>query len=62
MRCVVAWAITLVLLSALITYIDNETITRELYLWLRIAFGSVFLWFVFGPVWSLVFFRREAAK
>jgi hypothetical protein len=62
LRSIVAWIITAVLLSALIAYIDNEEATRELLLWFRIAFGSVFLWFVFGPMWSLVFFRREGAQ
>ena len=62
LRCIVAWIITVAILIVLIGYIDNEAITRELYVWFRIAFGSVILWFVFGPVWSLVFFRREAAK
>ena len=62
LRSIVPWIITAVLLSALIAYIDNEEATRELFLWFRIAFGSVFLWFVFGPLWSLVFFRREIAK
>lgn len=59
LRCIVAWIIAATLLIALIAFIDNEAVTRELYLWFRIAFGSVFLWFVFGPLWSLVFFRRE---
>ena len=62
LRSIVAWVITGVLLSALIAYIDNEAATRELFVWFRIAFGSIFLWFVFGPLWSLVFFRRETAK
>ncbi len=62
LRSIVAWIITVAILIALIGYIDNEVITRELYGWFRIAFFSVILWFVFGPVWSLVFFRREAAK
>ncbi len=62
LRSIVAWIITVVLLSALIAYVDNEAATRELLLWFRIAFGSIFLWFVFGPLWSLVFFRREIAK
>lgn len=60
LRSVVAWAITVALLIALIAYIDNDAVARELYGWFRIAFGSVILWFVFGPVWSLLFFRREA--
>jgi len=58
-RSIAAWIITLILLVALIAYIDNEAITAELNDWFRFAFGSVIVWFVFGPVWSLVFFRRE---
>ena len=58
-RSIVAWVITLVLLSALIAWINDATISAKLMDWYRIAFGSVVLWFVFGPLWSLVFFRRE---
>jgi hypothetical protein len=58
-RSIVAWIITIVLLSVLIAWIDDETITANLMNWYRIAFGSVVLWFVFGPLWSLVFFRGE---
>jgi hypothetical protein len=54
----VAWIIAVVLLVGLIAYLDNEAVTQPLHQWFRIAFGSVFLWFVFGPVWSLVFFKR----
>lgn len=62
LRCIVAWVITIALLIALIAYIDNEAITQELHQWFRIAFGSTIVWFVFGPIWSLVFFRRQASK
>lgn len=62
LRCIVAWVITVALLIALIAYVDSEAITQELYYWFRIAFGSVIVWFVFGPVWSLLFFRRQAPK
>jgi hypothetical protein len=62
LRCIVAWAITIVLLIGLIAYIGNEANTRELESWFRIAFGSTFLWFLFGPLWSVVFFRREESK
>jgi len=61
-RCIVAWIITCALLIALMAYVDDAAITRELHLWFRIAFVSIVLWFVFGPMWSLVFFRRGAAK
>ena len=59
-RSIVAWVITIVLLVALIAFIDNDAITEPLNEWFRIASGGVILWFIFGPVWSLVFFRREA--
>ncbi len=57
LRCIVAWVITVALLIALIAYVDNEALTKELHGWFRIAFGSVTLWFVFGPMWSLRLIR-----
>ena len=60
LRCILAWVITVVLLIALIAYADNEAVTRPLYDWFRIAIGSVVLWFIFGPGWSVLFLRREA--
>lgn len=62
LRSIVAWIITLVLLSTLIAYVDNEAATQPLQHWFRIAFGGVLFWFIFGPVWSLVFFKREAKR
>jgi hypothetical protein len=62
LRSIVAWVITLLLLVGLIAWVDDVTDTRELYLWFRLALGSVILWFVFGPAWSVVFFRRETSK
>ena len=59
LRSIVAWFITLALLGVLIEFLDNELVTQTLGRWDRIAFVSVVLWFVFGPVWSLLFFRRE---
>jgi hypothetical protein len=60
LRSIGAWIIALIILVALIYYVDNEAVTQPLHQWFRIALGSVFLWFVFGPVWSVVFFRRTA--
>jgi hypothetical protein len=54
LRCIVAWAIAIVLLMAVIAFLDNESVTKELQVWFRIAFGSVVVWFVLGPVWSLI--------
>ena len=55
LRCILAWVITLLLLGALITLLDDEAITQPLLVWYRIAFGSVVIWFIFGPLWSLLF-------
>jgi len=60
LRCVVAWVIALALLIALIAYVDGKADPQALYIWFRIAPGSVILWFVFGPAWSVLFFRRRA--
>ncbi|HLT89430.1 MAG TPA: hypothetical protein VKZ85_00690 [Woeseiaceae bacterium] len=58
-RGIVAWSITLVLLTGLIAYVDNEANTRQLHLWYLVAGASVFFWFIFGPVWALVFPPRK---
>jgi hypothetical protein len=60
LRCIVAAAITIALLVALIAYVDDDQITAALNRWFGIAVGSVIFWFVFGPVWTLVFFRKRA--
>jgi hypothetical protein len=60
LRSIVAWFVTLALLGGLIAVLDNEAVTETLGRWDRIAFVSVVLWFVFGPLWSLLFFRRQA--
>jgi len=60
-RCIADWAITALLLGGLIAFIDDAAATRELQEWFRIAFASVGVWFLFGPVWRLVFFRRSVA-
>jgi len=59
-RCIVAWMITAALLVGLIAFVNDADNTRNLEQWFRIGFGSIVLWFIFGPIWSLVFFRREA--
>lgn len=41
-RCIVAWIIAVVLLIALIALVDDADNTRNLYLWFRIGFGSIF--------------------
>ena len=61
LRCLVAVAITLVLLIGLIVFVNNESATEALNEWFGIAAGCAIIWFVLGPVWTLLFssWRRE---
>jgi hypothetical protein len=54
-RCLAAVVITLVLLVALIAYVNNDSATQALYEWFRMAIGSAIFWFIFGPLWTLLF-------
>lgn len=57
LRCIVAWIIALVLVEALVAYVENEAATEPLLAWCRFGFGTVVLWFIFGPFWSLFLVR-----
>jgi len=61
LRCLVAVSITLVLLIGLIVFVNNESATEALNEWFGIAVGCAIIWFVLGPVWTLLFssWRRE---
>jgi hypothetical protein len=48
------------LLVAMIAIVDNDLVTEALREWFRIAIGCIIFWFLFGPVWTLLFFRRRA--
>ena len=54
-RCLAAVAITLVLLVALIAFVNDEPATVALHEWFHIAIGCAIFWFIFGPVWTLLF-------
>jgi hypothetical protein len=58
-RCLVAVAITLVLLSALIAFVDDDHATKALREWLIFPVGVAVFWFIFGPLWTLVFSSRR---
>ena len=53
-RCLAAALITVVLVAGLIAMVNDEAATEALHVWFRIPIGSVILWFLFGPVWTLV--------
>lgn len=59
-RCVFAATITMGLLVAMIAIVNNDSNTEGLREWFRIAIGCIIFWFVFGPIWTLLFFRRSA--
>ena len=59
LRSIGAWVIALLLITALIGVIDERSRTQPLEDWFRYGLGSVFFWFIFGPLCSLVFFRRR---
>jgi hypothetical protein len=54
-RCLAAAAITLILIAALIAFVNDKHATEALYEWFRIAIGCVIFWFLFGPMWTLIF-------
>ncbi len=54
-RSLAAVAITLILLVALIAYVDDPSATEALHEWFQIAIGCAIFWFFFGPVWTLLF-------
>lgn len=54
-RAVVACAITYALIRVMALLAGRAGNTGALYDWDAILQGFVFLWFVFGPVWSVVF-------
>jgi len=55
LRCIMAWAVTLGLISLMIGLVGDSAATMALKLWFRIALGGVVLWFIAGPLWSLLF-------
>lgn len=62
LRSVVAWIIALALVVALIALVDDPARTEALGQWFRFAGTAIIFWFVFGPAWRLVFFRRETLR
>jgi hypothetical protein len=60
-RCLVAATITLVLLAALIAFVNDDSATKALREWFRIPVAAAVLWLIFGPIWTLLFsiLRRD---
>lgn len=62
LRCIAAWVIAIGLISTMIAFLGNESLAQPLENWYRFALGSIFFWFLFGPLWTLVVssWRRAA--
>jgi hypothetical protein len=58
-RSIVATLIAIVLLIGLIAYIDDDAVTKPLETWFGLAVAWSVFWFIFGPLWNLVFCWRE---
>lgn len=61
-RCLVAGLITCVLLFVVIELVDQPGNTEMLEMWYRIPPTAAFFWFIFGPLWQVVFFKRGAKQ
>ncbi len=61
-RCIFAAIIIMALLAGMIAFVDNDSQTEALRYWFRVAFGMIFFWFIFGPVWTLLLFKRRVGE
>ena len=59
-RCLLAIFVIYLLLFAVTTFVDQPSRTQALDIWYGIALGIAFFWFVSGPLWQLIFFKRES--
>lgn len=54
-RCLIAVSITILLSYLAIVLVDDPTRTKAFEEWMELPLITASLWFVFGPLWSLVF-------
>ncbi|MBL4836798.1 MAG: hypothetical protein JKY34_04405 [Kordiimonadaceae bacterium] len=54
-RCIIAVFITYGLLSTMVGYINEPSRTEALNIWFKIPFFTIILWFLFGPLWRIIF-------
>jgi hypothetical protein len=55
LRCVLAVVVTQFLVFLAVAYIDDPQKSEELELWFKLPLITVVLWFIFGPLWVLLF-------
>lgn len=61
-RCLVAGLITCALLFVVIELVDQPGNTEMLEMWYRIPPAVALFWFIFGPLWQIVFFKQDARE
>ena len=54
-RCLLAVSVTILLSYLAIVLVNDPSRTEAFEIWMRIPLITASLWFVFGPLWSLVF-------
>ncbi|WP_155250734.1 hypothetical protein [Pseudoalteromonas luteoviolacea] len=59
-RCILAVLIIYVLLILIVVLVDDPAKTHAITIWFKIPVFTVLFWFIFGPVWSMVFFKRSS--
>jgi len=59
-RCLLAVFIIYLLVFAMIAFVGEPSRTQALETWYRIPLGTACFWFIFGPLWQLVFFKRDS--
>ncbi len=62
LRCVVAVVVTQFLVLVAILFINDPVRTEKLELWLKLPLITVVLWFLFGPLWVMLFNRTAPGK
>lgn len=55
LRCLLAVIVTQTLVFLSIYLVNDPTRTEELELWLKLPLITLSLWFLFGPLWVLIF-------
>lgn len=57
-RCLLAVSITILLSYLAILLVNDHSRTEAFEQWITIALSTAFMWFIFGPLWSAVFYWR----
>lgn len=59
LQCILACFITYIILQVSTVLVANNEQTQALQYWIPLLKGTVFLWFVFGPLWSILSVKKQ---